>query len=202
MVLGNFVNGHLAIFGDGDPFGRPWIVTEGAAWFNCADNPRHGRWMNQATLPPSSAPQPPLTSDEGEGCERARTSVTPWTELRRTWRSLETLSNGEDTARITIEGLFPRPSVNEQRIWEAPQLVERIVEMEAPRRVLSANSPSWCSAQRARHGCHLRANRGGPVRGHPSGRTRCTMSARMLEVLFALRWSFTRTSFRSERPVW
>ena len=34
-------------------------------------------------------------------------------------------------------------------------------------RVLSANSPTRCSAQCACHGRRLRAERGGPVRGHP-----------------------------------
>ena len=35
------------------------------------------------------------------------------------------------------------------------------------RQVLSPDSPSWCSAQNACHGCRLRANRGAP-----SGATR------------------------------
>ena len=34
-------------------------------------------------------------------------------------------------------------------------------------RVLSPDSPTWCSAQSACHGCRLRAKRGGPVRRHP-----------------------------------
>ena len=37
-------------------------------------------------------------------------------------------------------------------------------------RVLSANSPTGCSAKNACHGSRLRARRGGPVRGHPRAR--------------------------------
>jgi hypothetical protein len=37
-------------------------------------------------------------------------------------------------------------------------------------RVLSANSPTGCSAKSACHGSRLRARRGGPVRGHPRAR--------------------------------
>ena len=34
-------------------------------------------------------------------------------------------------------------------------------------RVLSPDSPAWCSAQGACYGCRLLAKRGGPVRRHP-----------------------------------
>ncbi len=49
-----------------------------------------------------------------------------------------------------------------------------------PARVLSPDSPTWCSAQSACHGCRLRAKQGGPVRRHPR---RCILKRTLKETL-------------------
>ena len=47
-------------------------------------------------------------------------------------------------------------------------------------RVLSRDSPTWCSAQSACHGCRLRARRGGPVPRHPLATLRLDAPFRMV----------------------
>jgi len=53
-------------------------------------------------------------------------------------------------------------------------------------RVLSANSPTGCSAKSACHGSRLRARRGGPVRGHPRGKLILKRALRSAAALISL----------------